>query len=84
MLTGEKDEITPPFHAEILEKGLPASTLLEHQIVPNAGHFSFLAPFPPVRVSPQFAPSQDPPGFDRQEFHRKLNPQILRFLRQYL
>jgi predicted dienelactone hydrolase len=83
ILTGERDEITPPFHAEILEKGLPDTTFLEHHVVPNAGHFSFLAPFPESRVSPQFAPSQDPPGFDRPAFHRQLNPQILRFLRQY-
>ena len=84
MLTGERDTVTPPFHAEILQKGLPETTLLEHHVIPNAGHFSFLAPFPEFRVSPQFAPSQDPPGFDRPAFHRQLNPQVLRFLRQYL
>ena len=84
MLTGGRDEITPPFHAEILQRGLPETTFLEHHIIPNAGHFSFLTQFPPSRISPQFAPSQDPPGFDREEFHRQLYPQILRFLRQYV
>ena len=53
-------------------------------MVPNAGHFSFLAPFPPAMVRPGFLPAEDPPGFDRARFHAELGPEIERFLRRVL
>ncbi|UQA59807.1 alpha/beta hydrolase family protein [Polyangium aurulentum] len=84
MLTGEKDVHTHEGHAEIVKRGLPEGTRLEHRVVPNAGHFAFLSPFPESMNSPAFPPSQDPPGFDRARFHEEMNAEIEAFLRRVL
>jgi len=80
MITAEKDPHTPPEHGQIIRDGLPSQTPLVHSVVPNAGHFSFLSPFPQAMIAPSFPPSQDPPGFDREQFHHHLNAEILAFL----
>ena len=80
MLVGEKDKYTPSFHSQIVLKGLPESTEIIHRVVENAGHFSFLSPFPPTMSGPAFLPAQDPAGFDRVQFHETLNAEILTFL----
>ena len=82
MLTAEKDQYTPEGHAEIIKRGLPGTTPIEHRIVANAGHFSFLSPFPDAIAGPAFAPSQDPPGFDRVRFHAEMSADVLAFLRR--
>ena len=78
--TAEKDEYTPPFHADLVKAGVPDAALIEHRIAANAGHFSFLSPFPAVMTNPGFPPSQDPEGFDRERFHQEMNAGILAFL----
>jgi predicted dienelactone hydrolase len=82
MLTAEHDAHTPPFHADVVKRGLPDPALLEHHVVPNGGHFSFLGPFPAAVTNASFPPSQDAPGFDRERFHVAMNAQILAFLLQ--
>lgn len=82
MLTAEHDEHTPPWHAGIVTNGVPDAALVEHRVVPNAGHYSFLSPFPERMTSPAFPPSQDPPGFDRIRFHDELNADVPAFLRR--
>jgi len=82
LLVGDKDDHTPPPHAEIVLHGVPDLGKVQHRVVANAGHFSFLSPFPKARVSPAFPPSQDPPGFDRELFHEELNAEVLAFLRR--
>lgn len=84
IFSGEKDEITPAWHAQIVKRNVPESTPVDHRMVLNAGHFSFLSPFPAARVSPAFPPSQDPPGFDRVRFHEQLYAEIEGFLRRVL
>ncbi|KUG07772.1 alpha/beta hydrolase family protein [Solirubrum puertoriconensis] len=84
MYSGEKDEHTPIGHAYIVLRGVPEPSRIEHQVVPNAGHYSFLSPFPAARVSPAFPPSQDPPGFNRARFHEQLNAEVLAFFRRTL
>lgn len=84
MLTGEKDGDAPAWFGEIVARGLPGAGQLTHVVVPNAGHYSFLAPFPPAMVSPSFRPSQDPPGFDRAAFHERLSEDVLTFLDRVL
>ena len=79
LLTGEHDEMTGS-HGDLIAARWPAGTPLTHHIVPGAGHFSFLAPFPPEMTNPAFPPSQDPPGFDREAFHAALYPRTARFL----
>ncbi|MNO52180.1 hypothetical protein D3C76_425950 [compost metagenome] len=51
-----------------------------YQTVKNAGHFSFLSPFPQSMQTPSFLPAQDPPGFDREQFHERLTFEIIHFL----
>jgi predicted dienelactone hydrolase len=80
--TAEKDEITPEFHAGIVKAGVPDNTLIEHRIAANAGHFSFLSPFPEAMIKLGFPPSQDPEGFDRTRFQEELNAGILEFLQR--
>lgn len=80
MLTAEKDPHTPEIHGEIVKRGVPDKTLIEHRVVTNAGHFSFQSPFPESMINPAFPPSQDPEGFDRARFHEEMNAEILNFL----
>ncbi len=80
MLTGERDPHTPPFHAEVVSNGLPPEARLEHRVVANAGHFSFMSPFPDVMVSPDFMPGNDPDGFDRAAYQDVLARDVLGFL----
>lgn len=79
LLTAEHDEHTPPWHAEIVTNAVAD---VEHRVVPGAGHYSFLSPFPARMTSPAFPPSQDPEGFDRAAFHAHLNDEVLAFLRR--
>ncbi len=79
MLGGEHDRITGPPHERIVTGGLPAARVA-YRVIENAGHFSFLSPFPPELARPEFAPSQDPPGFDRARFGDELAASIDAFL----
>ncbi|MBD0380085.1 alpha/beta hydrolase family protein [Paenibacillus sedimenti] len=80
MLDAEKDPYTPPFHAQIILGGVADLKKIQYRTVENAGHFSFLSPFPESMKTPAFLPSQDPPGFDREHFHETLHADILAFL----
>lgn len=80
MFTAEKDEYTPGFHAQIVLQGVSDKMKIEHRIVENANHFSFLSPFPESMNKVDFPPSQDPIGFNRESFHYKLNDEVLDFL----
>jgi predicted dienelactone hydrolase len=82
MRTAEHDAHTPAVHAEIVLRGVRDAAKVDHAVVPNAGHFSFLTPFPPSLTSPGFAPSQDPAGFDRAAFQVVLQQEVLRFLQK--
>jgi len=63
-----------PYHAHRLAAVLP--NVQRFSTVPNAGHFSFLCPFPgPIRRElPALA--EDRAGFDREAFHVRLNQEI--------
>ena len=80
LLSAEKDQITPKEHAELVLDQVPDTTKIHSEIVENAGHFSFLSPFPESMRNPQFLPSTDPKGFDRENFHNILNKKLLTFL----
>lgn len=79
MLTAGNDPHTPAGHGEIVKAGLVHAGV-HHRVIPNAGHFSFLSPFPPHMVTPAFAPAHDPPGFDRAAFLGELQHEVLAFL----
>ncbi|GAB1343155.1 dienelactone hydrolase [Gemmatimonas sp.] len=76
---GAMDTVTPSFHSDILRAGLASVASLDEVEVPNAGHFSFQTPFPPRMATPGFAPATDPAGFDRAEFHTRLNDELVAF-----
>lgn len=80
IMTGERDEITPSFHAEILLNGVINREKIVHKVIENAGHFSFLSPFPPEMKATSFPPSQDPEGFNRELFQQELAADVLSFL----
>lgn len=80
MFLGEKDEHTPSFHAQIILEGVFDKSKIQYRVIKNAGHFSFLSPFPDSMINVMFPPSQDPDGFNRKRFHKKLNAEVLGFL----
>ncbi len=84
MLTAEFDAVTPAWNAGVVMESIPDKTLLTSRMIKDAGHFSFLSPFPASMKNPHFLPSTDPHGFDREEFHRKLPAEILGFLQEKL
>ncbi len=74
------DRFTPPEHVARALEQVPDRTKVTHHHIENAGHFSFLSPFPEALTSPDFPPSQDPDGFDRVAFHQRLAGEITTFL----
>ncbi|GAC1426024.1 MAG: hypothetical protein NVS1B13_08540 [Flavisolibacter sp.] len=81
MYTGALDKLTPKIpHAHIVMEGINSRRQVIHREVENAGHFSFMSVYPDELKSVALAPSQDPPGFDRQDFLDRLNPEIAEFL----
>jgi len=84
MFTAEHDPITPKWNAEIVLNYVPDKSQVVLNEVENAGHFSFLSPFPPTMKNPNFLPSTDPVGFDRENFHSQLPTDILDFLNNKL
>ncbi len=80
MLTAEKDTGTPALHGEIILKGIKDTAQITHRVVPNAGHYSFMAPFPAHMKTAAFPPANDPPGFDREAFLPELAAEVLAFL----
>lgn len=84
VLAGESDEATPAEDIRRDLRGLPSTAACELVVVRGAGHYSFLSPFPESMRSPDFAPAQDPAGFDRGQFHAELPGIIESFLAKAL
>lgn len=84
VLTGEKDDVTPPEDIRRDLDSLPRTATMEFVVVRGAGHYSFLSPFPASMRSPAFAPAQDPDGFDRERFHTELPRIVESFLARTL
>ncbi|RII34277.1 alpha/beta fold hydrolase [Clostridium chromiireducens] len=84
MLTAEHDPITPAWNAEFVLQSISDKSLVTFRQIENAGHFSFLSPFPESMKSAKFLPSTDPEGFDREEFHAQLPKEILAYLDEKL
>jgi predicted dienelactone hydrolase len=79
-LTAEHDALTPDAEVRAALAGVPDPSRVTVRTVPNAGHFSFLGPFPGHMHHPGFAPAQDPSGFDREGFHQWFPGLILEWI----
>jgi predicted dienelactone hydrolase len=71
-----------PHTADIVDRNL--SPKHEHHVVPNAGHFAFLAPCPPALAAELPAICTDATDFDRVAFHAQFNADVLAFFRTQL
>ena len=72
-----------PGNVAAIAQGLPHRP--EFHRVPNSTHMSFI--FPCARDFAKTNPPlvcTDPPGFDRTEFHKNFNAEVLKFFRQNL
>jgi len=65
-----------------LAKNLPNAP--EFHRPANSGHLSFLFPCSNEVAKTRALVCADPPGFDRAEFHSRLNAQVLEFFRKHL
>jgi predicted dienelactone hydrolase len=83
LLIAEHDQYLPTkWTADVLLNRIPGTLTIK--TIAGAGHFSFLSPFPASMIKPDFLPSTDPVGFDREEFHKQLTQEILCFLNENL
>ena len=83
LYSAERDDILlPQYHVEHVRKNLPVPP--EYVLVKNAGHFSFIAPFPEMLQKIVGPAAQDPEGFDRAFLHQQINVEIADFLSRVL
>jgi predicted dienelactone hydrolase len=75
------DGVTPDMVAAV-DTGLPIKH--EYHVVPNSGHFAFLAPCPPALAKARPELCADAPGFDRSAFHQQFDAAVLAFFRAQL
>ncbi|EHZ7431660.1 dienelactone hydrolase family protein [Vibrio cholerae] len=85
LLKAEKDkEVTEPYNADAIEKGLPNKNKITSIMISNAGHYSFLTTFPDF-IKPELGLiAEDPNGFNRVEFQEKLGTIIVDYLKRVL
>lgn len=80
---GDQDEILPhPRHAQNVYDNLPVKP--EYRVVPNAGHFAFIAPCTPALEKAVPFICHDPEGFDRAAFHAEFNASVVAFFKARL
>ena len=75
----EHDTLTPYWKSDLIKQNVKNPALITIKTVENAGHLSFLAPFPESMRNKKFPPSQDPDGFYRETFHETLKVEVLDF-----
>ncbi len=79
----ENDVIVPhPRYAEAVRLALPEAP--EYHVVPNAGHFDFLAPCSPALASVAAAICTSAAGFDRAAFHVDFDSDVVKFFHKTL
>ncbi len=83
MMIAEHDPYAPREHADLVLRDIK-ETQMKFSVIKNSGHFSFLSPFPKSMNHPDFLPSTDPEGFNREVFHSFLKGEILTFLNSVL
>jgi predicted dienelactone hydrolase len=79
----ENDVVVPhPRYAEAVRLAMPEAP--EYHVVPNAGHFDFLAPCGDALASMAPVICAGSPGFDRPAFHVAFNASVVRFFKNTL
>jgi predicted dienelactone hydrolase len=84
MFAGTEDRVTPKWQTQLILDLIPGRDQVIFHAIAHAGHYSFLSPFPAAMKRPDFPPSQDPPGFDRERFHDEMHETIRSFLHMQL
>ena len=80
MYAAEHDTITPRWQHELILNSVADPGKVDFRVVENAGHLSFLSPYPEEYIKKGFFPAVDPDGFNREAFHKVLPGEILEFL----
>lgn len=81
MVASYHDLQAPYFYlCQLVLDGVADPSNVDYRLVEQAGHYSFLSPWPDALKSPAIPPSQDPPGFDRRAFLSQLYADISSFL----
>lgn len=79
----ENDEILPaPIYADAVRANLPRPP--EWRLAEGATHFVFLAPCSDAARRAMGVLCRDPPGFDREAFHVRLNGEVVAFFERTL
>ncbi len=73
---GKDDQLTEPFQSEVIAKNYRNKEMLTYRTIENAGHYSFITPFPKFMKGELGAIAQDPRGFDRKKFHQNIGQEI--------
>jgi predicted dienelactone hydrolase len=77
------DHVLPnPEYAEAVRRALPRAP--QYHVIPNAGHFDFLAPCDPGLAGEMPAICRSSPGFSRAAFHQRFNAAVVAFFHQKL
>jgi predicted dienelactone hydrolase len=77
------DQVLPhPYYAEAVRFDLP--TPPEMHVVPHAGHYDFLAPCSAALAAQVPAICHSEPGFDRAQFHQRLDAEVVAFFSRTL
>ncbi len=84
VFSAEHDTLTPYWQSDLIKQKVKNPAFVTIKTVQNAGHLSFLAPFPESMLNENFPPSQDPDGFDREAFHNSLKVEVLNFFNKQL
>jgi predicted dienelactone hydrolase len=84
LFNAEKDDYISDSQTKLFFEIAKANPLINCQIVENAGHFSFLSPFPATIKDKVGLAAKDPNSFDREKFHMQLPKDILEFLNNKL
>ncbi len=81
MVASYHDALAPSFYfCQHVLDGVPDVSRVRARLVEQASHYAFLSPWPEELRSPAFAPSWDPPGFDRRAFLDELYAEVTTFL----
>ena len=81
-LASNDEQVPDAWNTAVVREELPKTP--EGQVVNGAGHFAFLPPCGEALAKQVPQICIDGPGFDRQEFHRDFNREVVGFFQKTL